>query len=264
MPCPVHANVGTDYLTHKDITPREERAVREKMNRLSDILQDWHDDLLATLESGTVDLRRRAAIRRALESTLDNHREEIDVSFRGMWIDGHDLGRELAIQQYDLGISFDLSRPEVEDALRTNAFVASEATKGRMVGDISEALATAYSEGLSIPDIAQRLEDDVFQSMRGYESERIARTEVVSASNKGGHEAYVDGGAIGEEWLTAVDGRERPSHREANGQVVPIRDAFIVGGNRAEYPGDPALPISERAQCRCSSAPVWDPDRLSA
>lgn len=264
MPCPVHAHVDSSRQTHKDITPREERLVSEKMDRLAELLGGWHDDILATLENGTVDLRRGSAIRRALENTLDNHREEIDVTFEGAWKDGHDMGREMAIQSYDLGISFEVTRPEVERALRENSFVASKATKQRMVGDLGDALAEAYNEGLSIPDITSRLQDGVFEDMQGYEAERIARTETISGSNKGGVEAFRDSSAVGHEWLAANDRRTRPSHSEASGQVVSMEGRFVVGGSRAKYPGDPMLPTRERVNCRCTTAPVFDPDLLSS
>lgn len=53
-------------------------------------------------------------------------------------------------------------------------------------------------------------------------------------------------------WVTRMDGRERPSHRRANGQEVPLRDYFQVGGVPMRYPGDPSAPPAEVIGCRCS------------
>lgn len=53
-------------------------------------------------------------------------------------------------------------------------------------------------------------------------------------------------------WNGIVDGNQRPTHFRATGQVVNISDYFIVGGYRAKYPHDPSLPMSEKANCRCS------------
>jgi F like protein len=52
-------------------------------------------------------------------------------------------------------------------------------------------------------------------------------------------------------WVTRQDGRERPSHRRADGQTVPLRDYFQVGDVPMRYPGDPAAPPKEVVGCRC-------------
>lgn len=54
------------------------------------------------------------------------------------------------------------------------------------------------------------------------------------------------------EWLTTRDNNVRPSHRHTDGQVIPITGKYSVDGELARYPGDPQLPIEERAGCRCT------------
>lgn len=58
------------------------------------------------------------------------------------------------------------------------------------------------------------------------------------------------------EWLTSIDGRERPEHAAANGQIVAQQDAFTVGGERLMYPGDPAGSPWNTINCRCTTLPV--------
>ena len=41
----------------------------------------------------------------------------------------------------------------------------------------------------------------------------------------------------------------RPSHQALNGETVGIRERFSNGGR---WPGDPALPAEENANCMCS------------
>jgi uncharacterized protein with gpF-like domain len=53
------------------------------------------------------------------------------------------------------------------------------------------------------------------------------------------------------EWSTEMDGRERPSHRRADGQVRPLNMPFNVGGALLKYPGDAAGPADEVINCRC-------------
>lgn len=55
------------------------------------------------------------------------------------------------------------------------------------------------------------------------------------------------------EWVTNIDGRERPAHHHANGQQVPLDKEFEVDGELLMHPGDwrrgasPANIIN----CRC-------------
>ena len=53
------------------------------------------------------------------------------------------------------------------------------------------------------------------------------------------------------EWVSRHDSRTRVSHAIADGQRVRLGDRFIVGASRMLYPGDPAAPIEETANCRC-------------
>lgn len=53
------------------------------------------------------------------------------------------------------------------------------------------------------------------------------------------------------EWHTEMDGRERPSHKRANGQVRSLNEPFEVGGALLRYPGDPTAPADEVINCRC-------------
>lgn len=53
------------------------------------------------------------------------------------------------------------------------------------------------------------------------------------------------------EWKTDMDGRERPSHRRADGQTRRLSEPFQVGGAMLMYPGDAAGPADEVINCRC-------------
>jgi prolyl oligopeptidase PreP (S9A serine peptidase family) len=56
-------------------------------------------------------------------------------------------------------------------------------------------------------------------------------------------------------WNSLLDGRERTSHRQANGQRVPVNGTFIIGpsASRLRYPGDTGLGavVQEVVNCRC-------------
>ena len=57
-------------------------------------------------------------------------------------------------------------------------------------------------------------------------------------------------------WVTVHDNRVRPSHVAADGQVQDLGTPFLVGGAHLLYPGDPAGPLKETANCRCILIPT--------
>lgn len=57
-------------------------------------------------------------------------------------------------------------------------------------------------------------------------------------------------------WVTVHDNRVRPTHVAADGQVQDLGTPFHVGNAHLLYPGDPAGPLKETANCRCILIPT--------
>lgn len=57
-------------------------------------------------------------------------------------------------------------------------------------------------------------------------------------------------------WVTVHDNRVRPTHVSADGQVQDLGTPFHVGDAHLLYPGDPAGPLKETANCRCILIPT--------
>lgn len=107
----------------------------------------------------------------------------------------------------------------------------------------------------------------------GSSAERIVRTQVARASNRAtvaradalAAELRAVGatkGAAGlrKQWVATMDSRTRPDHLAAHGQTVGVDEAFVVGGERLDHPGDPSASASNTIQCRCRVVTVLPDD----
>jgi len=121
-----------------------------------------------------------------------------------------------------------------------------------IVGNI---LAEGFEIGTSRDSMAEKIAKQFVQEWGDsaeWKGKRIAQTEMIRASNYGtlqGVEAL--GIPYDRVWYSGGAG-VRPTHAEANGQVVDSQDPFIIGGWQAFYPGDPTLPPEESINCRCA------------
>jgi hypothetical protein len=160
------------------------------------------------------------------------------------------------------GYVFD-NRPFVVDYLTrtTNRLVdVPEQTYALVAGQIAE----GANAGESIPAIRDRVQKTFDVTGTPYWSNRptvVARTETIGALNAGRQGAFQEVSFVLDEpfeklWLATMAGRAgqrtRPTHREADGQRVPLDRPFIVGGFPGMFPGAPELPPQESIQCRCT------------
>lgn len=110
----------------------------------------------------------------------------------------------------------------------------------------------ALEEGLSIPNTIKLIRADLPDIIK-WRAERIARTEIVAASNAGSLAgAEATGLDYKKIWLARLDSRVRDSHALANNQKVGKNEPFRVGGIVLRYPGDPIGTADEVVNCRCA------------
>lgn len=118
---------------------------------------------------------------------------------------------------------------------------------------IANVLSTGIREGDSIQDMSAKIASDAGGVAR---ATRIARTEVISASNLGSIEgARATGLPLNKTWLATRDTRTRDTHDEADGQTVAMDELFNVGGSLLDFPGDFSnnADVSELISCRCTT-----------
>jgi len=120
-------------------------------------------------------------------------------------------------------------------------------------GKIKDELKEGIDKGEGVGELAKRI-DDVYSERIGYGSERIARTEVISASNEATLEAYRESDVVEKkEWLATMDDRVRDTHAMMNGEVAEKDENF---SNGLMFPGDPKGDPEETINCRCTLLPV--------
>lgn len=113
----------------------------------------------------------------------------------------------------------------------------------------------AADEGVG-PREAARLLRKRWEGVSKARAERIARTELLGASNRGslmGADTLSRdlGLTMKKTWLAAfVNTRE--SHAAAHGQTVALDASFDVGGASMRYPGDQIAPPAETCNCMCT------------
>lgn len=155
-------------------------------------------------------------------------------------------------------------------------FVAGGESLGRITFDINSSralnvLSMAKNRIKTIP--ADRWKDILWELIRGlmrgetitelrdrvrkyqehddkYGAGVIARTEAAGAYNGGLYEAIMqDPDSWGSEWVTTLDGRERESHHEVDGEKRAKGERF---SNGLLHPGEHGAAAKEVIQCRCT------------
>lgn len=154
-----------------------------------------------------------------------------------------------AANQAGIGVSFDVTDPRMATAVSRHV-AGITAWGDEMRSTVARTIERGMTEGWSTDRMAEALADTgIMSETRG---RLIARTEAIAAANAGSIEGWKLLGFITDKkWSSTPDERTRPTHIEADGQTVPLDGRFTIGGVDADYPGDPALPLKERVNCRC-------------
>lgn len=165
-----------------------------------------------------------------------------------------DAARAVAAALEAEGISFDVDQVFTDELLDAIGARATFAADQELRGIYREVIAEAADGGWSISRTAEAIVERV-DDMAGYRATALARTDLVGLANGGSVHAAQQTVAREAEvykvWLATDDEATRDSHIDANGQVVPVKEPFVVGGAALRYPGDPFGPAEEVINCRC-------------
>jgi SPP1 gp7 family putative phage head morphogenesis protein len=105
------------------------------------------------------------------------------------------------------------------------------------------------ADGLSVDKMTGMIAKEL-NTVIAWRAERIARTEVVSASNEASFAgAKSTGLELNKEWISFIDDKTRESHIEMDGKTAAIDEPFENG---LMMPGDTNAEAEEVINCRCT------------
>jgi HK97 family phage portal protein len=171
-----------------------------------------------------------------------------------------DFGRrvlgDLKHQQYEVKFEEDVFSATIRQ------WLAGEGAK-RVVGigettkeKIRRELNAGVAAGEGTFELTKRL-TSMYSEFSDSRAERIARTEVISASNLGSQTAARSTGLpLEKEWISTFDSRTRSPHASAHGQVRDMDRPYDVMGQRLMFPGDGSLGATgdNTIMCRCTES----------
>lgn len=168
------------------------------------------------------------------------------------------------------------TEPERLDAINKQAFdeftrltYATIATRLAFIlrttqKDIDDSIVTLLNS--KTPDSIEALRL-IFIGKTAYRSGLIGITETNNAfelkkSTVAKKYLLIDNHILTKDWITILDGRERPWHAEAFGQSVPVNQLFIVNGEQLTYPGDTSHGATASNICNCRCSAVYSDGRI--
>lgn len=82
----------------------------------------------------------------------------------------------------------------------------------------------------------------------------IAENESETTWNYDEYRQAIEKGKTRKQWIDIPDGKERKTHREVGGTIIPIEEVFVVGNSLMRYPKDTffGAEAKETINCRCT------------
>lgn len=92
----------------------------------------------------------------------------------------------------------------------------------------------------------------VFNKLRSNRKDMIVDSAVLGPYNQGLFDSASNADAgVNKQWVSLKDERVRISHRQLNGDKVPVGSPFFVDGVPIRFPKDPLAPPGLTINCRC-------------
>lgn len=204
------------------------------------------------LQSVIYQKRYQEALKTQLSSIMDNLQTEqyttIDGYLQNCYKNGY-TGAMYDIANQGIPVVMPIRQDQVVKAVQTNSKL-SEGLYKRLGEDtkylkrsVRAELSRGIANGSSWNDMAQHIANGMKSPYNQAYNRAvvIARTEGHRVQQESGLDACKaakkKGADVVKQWDATLDGRTRPEHREADGQIKELDDDFDVGGEKLEAPG---------------------------
>lgn len=174
---------------------------------------------------------------------------------------------QLEMEKLLIGIDFDIENPRVSAFIENRKFRFSFDTNTKTREELREALQASVLAGEGVPELTKRV-NAVFGFAQKHRAERIARSEVIRASNFGAEQAYIQSQVVArKKWIVSRDERLCPYCEPMAGKEVVLGMVYFQQGDVLHNP-DPESIATLRLdyedifhpplhpQCRCTLSPV--------
>jgi HK97 family phage portal protein len=146
-------------------------------------------------------------------------------------------------------------KEELERLVMNSAKYINEETVKKML----EMIEKAEAEDWTVEDLSHELWEK-FKDLSISRAERIARTETGKVENYGNLEGYKQMPFVERKgWLCSFVKDSRQEHMDADRRYsdnpILLEEAFIVGGEELQYPGDPKGSAGNICNCLCGTYP---------
>lgn len=161
----------------------------------------------------------------------------------------------------DKDVQFEIFSQSTVDWINNWSYELSELMNINTSKALENLLNQALENGEGINKIVDTLKD--FPEFDRHRAKVTAITEMLTAHSRSLWESYMQSPAVtGKTWKhsggTAIE--PRVDHVALDGTTVNIDEAFIVGGEEAQFPRDTSLSAKQRVNCHCTLGPSVDKD----
>lgn len=226
---------------------------REIIDALSRAPKDWQAAQLRLVlreVERSLNAFATTAQRAAVQGSDEMARLGIDLARSVLEEPGASLSASPIIHSNDVVAAFDTLPDQITDVSREAINRVSNVLRRSVLGQLSP-----FDAMKLLPPITG---SGPFRSA-AYRAELIIRTEYhrISqiASQATINAAAVRTPGLSKRWVTTHDGRTRPAHGRADGQIVDYDKSFLVGGQSLRFPGDPRGRPDNTINCRCVVVP---------
>ena len=251
--------------------PREIRYLHVLSSLFSEQQQRVNDQIATGLERA---LKAKRAVRATVNDITDVVKDN-DI-FTGPLMDiARNIIEAEGIQQIqslvDNGVFF-MQTQEIQRFIKRDGVKYISAINAETADQLKNELSQAIEKQESIPQIKARVEK-VYDAARGYRATRIARSEVLRATNFATEQAYKQSKVVNKkEWLTAHDERVCPWCGPMDGKQLDLSGSFadkgdvLTGTNPKGSKVKLTIGIEDvkypplHPNCRCTLIPVLSGD----